>query len=421
VLTALVVTLAPTVRAEAADVHVPRHYFGLHDGSMEAYRHLDFGALRLWDSHVTWRDIETSPGVYDWSRLDAYVQAAQRHHTQVTLVLAMTPSFYSPASSLPPTDRQHFYDYVRAVMSRYRSFNGRCGIAAYQVWNEGNVPYFWSSTPHQLALMTRAVWRIHQHVDPDATIVAPSFAVRLRSQRQWLSAYERQRVAGRPVRHYYDANALSLYPRARYGSRTGGPEDAMRLLTMAKHRLALAGVPRSTPLWGTEVNYGLTGEPSAATAISERRQVANVIRTYVLGAARGLTSMFWYRYDWNNLPASSGGGTLGNTLLSIPGSPDTITRAGAALRTTQRWLRGRLVGRDGRQPCGRGPRGTYTCVVRYAGGVRRIMWNPERPVRVRFPHGAVHLQRVDGRTTRVTPRRSTLRVSYLPVVVLSPR
>ena len=37
----------------------------------------------------------------------------------------------------------------------------------------------------------------------------------------------------------------------------------MRLLAMAKHRLAPAGVPRTTSLWGTEVNYGLT---SVATA-----------------------------------------------------------------------------------------------------------------------------------------------------------
>ena len=26
-------------------------------------------------------------------------------------------------------------------MTRYRNFHGQRGIAAYQVWNEGNVPY----------------------------------------------------------------------------------------------------------------------------------------------------------------------------------------------------------------------------------------------------------------------------------------
>jgi len=421
VLVGLLAALAPSASADAGTVRVPRQYFGLQDGSMKAYRNLDFGALRLWDSHVTWRDIETSPGHYDWSWLDSYVRHAQRHHVQVTLVLAMTPSFYSAAPNLPPRRIGHYRDFVRTVMRRYRSFHGDRGIAAYQVWNEGNLPYFWNSSPRRLARMTRTVWRIHQHVDPRATIVAPSFAVRLDGQRRWLSAYERQRLGGHPVRDFYDANALSLYPKAWYGTRPGGPEDAMRLLALAKHRLVRAGVPRRTPLWATEINYGLTGEPSAAHAISETEQVANVIRTYVLGAARGLDRMFWYRYDWGLLPASSGGGTLGNTLLSVPGSPTTITRAGVALRTVQRWLHGRLVGRHGHPPCRQGSVGTYTCVVRYAGGVRWILWNPDRPVRVALPRGAQWLHGADGSSSRVDGRDATIEVSYLPVMVTSRR
>ena len=421
VLTALVLALAPATHAEGAGVHVPRAYFGLHDTSMEAYQHLDFGSLRLWDAQVSWREIETSPGVYDWTLLDSFVHEAQQHHTQVTLVLAMTPAFYGPSPSLPPTVMSNYENFVRAVMLRYRSFEGRRGIAAYQVWNEGNVPTYWSGTPYQLALMTREVWRIHQQVDPDATIVAPPFAVRLESQRRWLSAYESQWVGSHPVWHYYDANALSLYPKAHYAGRLGGPEDAMRLLAMAKHRLAQAGVPQTTPLWATEINYGLTGLDTAATPISERRQVAYVIRTYVLGAARGLSRMFWYRYDWGALSPEHGGGTWGNTLLSVPDSPALLTPAGAAVGTAESWLRGRLVVRQGHQPCHHSSRGTYSCVVRYAGGVRTILWNPQHPVRVPMPGGARTMQTARGDTTRVAARKATLRVTYVPVMVASPR
>ena len=120
-------------------------FFGLHDGSMAAYDGLTFGSVRLWDAGVQWNQVETSPGVYDWSRLDSLVSAAQAHGTEVTLVLAMTPSFYAgPAANLPPTDLADYAAYVRAVMARYRDFNGSRGIAAYQVWNEGNVSTFWT-------------------------------------------------------------------------------------------------------------------------------------------------------------------------------------------------------------------------------------------------------------------------------------
>jgi hypothetical protein len=403
---------------------VPRAYFGIHDASGAAYGRVPFGSIRLWDAGVTWKDIETSRGVYSWSRLDSLVSKAQAHHVQVTLTLGMTPSFYADKSSLAPRHLAAYARYVRAVMHRYRNFHGHRGIAAYQVWNEGNVQLFWSGTPHRLAQLTRVVDRVRNHVDPHATVVAPSFAVRLPYQRRWLSAYQRSHVAGRPVWHYYDANAISIYPKPKYGSRPGGPEDAMRLVDMTRHRLAEAGVPHRRGLWATEVNYGLIGGAvgmRSTAPISAKRQAANVMRTYLLGAAHGLDRMFWYRYDWGLLPASLGGGTLGNTLLSVPGHTTEVTAAGHALRTARRWLRGRLVATGHhRMPCARGRHGTYTCTVRYRHGTRTIMWNPHREVRVRLRHAASrHV--VSGRAVVGARHRVTVKVGYRPVMVRSRR
>jgi hypothetical protein len=401
-------------------IHVSSRFFGLHDASTAAYGRVDFGSIRLWDAHVTWADIETSPGVYDWSRLDTLVRAAQEHRTQVTLVLAMTPSFYADAPSLPPTDLGHYRDFVRAVMTRYRSFEGRRGIIDYQVWNEGNVATFWTGTPQQLAQLTRIVAQVRNQVDPAAKVLAPSFAVRLASQRRWLSAYASQRVGGRPVWRFYDVSALSLYPMATYDGRTGGPEDAVALLGDVRHRLAAAGVPATLPLWATEINYGLpSGAPPghlAAAPISARRQAANVIRTYLLAAAAGVGRVYWYRYDWGTLPASSGGGTLGNTLLSDPSDHTVVTPAGESLRTVADWLRGSLVGSHGHQPCARNARGTYTCLVRYRGLTRTILWNPTRKVTVQVD-GALQPGTQRARASASIGRTARVKVGYRPVMV----
>jgi hypothetical protein len=269
--------------------------------------------------------------------------------------------------------------------------------------------------------MTRTVWRIHQHVDPRATIVAPSFAVRLDGQRRWLSAYERQRLGGHPVRDFYDANALSLYPEAWYGTRAGGPEDAMRLLALAKQRLVRAGVPRRTPLWATEVNYGLpSGQPGQLSAkpISDRRQVANVLRTYLLGAARGLSRVYWYRYDWGRV---AGGGTLGNTLLTDPDDHSLLTPAGRAVQTAQRWMNGRLISAPGqRRACSRDRKGTYTCLVRHGDRLRTILWNPHHRVRVQV-RGATTGEDQDGRPTTLRSGTDTLQVGFRPVMVETAR
>jgi hypothetical protein len=400
--------VALTPPAQAAGRQVPRSFFGLHDASQQAYGRLAFGSIRLWDSGTTWKDLETSPGTYDWSRLDSFVANARAHHVKVMLVLGMTPSFYGPTPTQAPSDLSHYRAYVQAVMRRYRSFQGARGIESYEVWNEGNVSAFWTGTPHRLALLTRIVGQVRNRVDPGATVVAPSFAIRLPGQRRWISSYQRQRVAGRPVRHWYDVNGLSLYPRERYGERTGGPEDSMALLGQVRRRLAAAGVPRRTPIWGTEVNYGLPpGGPGqqAARAISTRRQVANVLRTYLLGAARGLSRVYWYRYDWGRI---AGGGPLGNTLLSDPDDPGRVTPAGRAVDLAQRWLDGRLVATGGAdRPCARGRHGTYTCTVRHGHRVRTIMWNPHRRVRVLMPRSGARV-RADDRVVRV---------GYRPVVV----
>lgn len=416
---ALAATGTPTRAVDG--IRVSSAFFGLHDGSMAAYDGLAFGSIRLWDAGVEWRQVETSPGTYDWSRLDTLVRAAQAHGTEVTLVLAMTPSFDGPAGNLPPTDLADYASYVRAVMTRYRDFEGSRGIAAYQVWNEGNVPTFWQGTPADLARMTRVVDQVRDQVDPDAAVVAPAFAVRLAGQQRWIRRFVAQKVGGRPVWSYYDANALSLYPMPTYGDRLGGPEDAIALLGQARGLFADAGMPATKPVWATEINYGLkSGSPGRLSAepVSEGRQVANVLRTYLLGASRGLDRVFWYRYDWGRLPDSQGGGTLGNTLLTTPGQWDDVTPAGDALVTAEDWLSGRLVDAGARTPCAHDRHGTFTCVVRYAGGTRTIYWNPHRQVTVQV-RGAVSRQSQSGETTRMAGRISRVKVGFRPVAVVT--
>jgi len=411
----------PQRTAQAGSIRVPPAFFGLHDGSMAAYDSLSFGSIRLWDAGVEWRQVETSPGAYDWSRLDTLVSAAQAHGTEVTLVLAMTPSFDGPAANLPPTDLADYAAYVRAVMTRYRDFDGSRGITAYEVWNEGNVPTFWQGTAADLARMTQVVDQVRDDVDPGAMVLAPSFAVRYPGEQRWVGQYESQTVDGTPVWRFYDAGGFSLYPFARYGDRPGGPEDAMRLLGDVRGVLHEAGVPATKPVWATEINYGLkSGAPGqvAAEPVSARRQVANVLRTYLLGASRGLDRMFWYRYDWNRLSEADGGGTLGNTLLTVPGQWRDLTPAGEALTTAEDWLSGRLVDAGARRPCAADRHGTYTCVIRYAGGTRTIYWNPEHKVTVHV-RGAVSREGQNGVSRPLPGKVSHVTIGFRPVAVLS--
>jgi hypothetical protein len=411
---ALVATLAlvACMPASASNVRVRHSLFGMHDGTLtsSSYAQIHEGAVRLWDVGVQWRDIEVSPGVYNWTRLDQLVTAAQAHHAEVTMVVAMTPSFpgvkgYASSPTNPPSDITKYKNFVRALMKRYKSFDGKRGIAAYQVWNEANIKTFWTGTPGKLAQLTQGMAQMRNKYDPKAQVIAPAMVTRLKFELDALATYYRQRVGGTPVWRFVDAVGLSLYPQASYGRRAGVPEDSMGLLRAVKKRLHREGVQGSKPIWNTEVNYGLgSGAPAK---ISDGRQAANVMRTYLLNAAAGVKRVFWYRYDWTS--------PIGNTVLTQPADAGQVTPAGKAFLLAQQWMHGTLMGTKRSAPCAKDKHGTYTCVVKDGTGKRYIYWNPFHGAKVRLPKGVHRLQGVLGGHHRVTGPR--LKVNYKPVMV----
>jgi polysaccharide biosynthesis protein PslG len=423
--TGVVAALAATVvlvggpPATASDVRVRHTLFGMHADGAVSFTEIHEGAVRLWDVGTQWQQVETHQNGkrYDWTRLDRMVTDAQEAHAEVTMVVAGTPRFYSKDPWDLPVRRISAYKaFVKALMRRYQNFNGTRGIAAYEVWNESNISTLWTGSLRKMARLTKAMHDVRDRFDKHALVIAPPMVTRLDYQLKGLSEYYHQRVAGRAVWRYVDAVALSLYPLPKYGRRTGVPEDVVRQLRGVKRLLHRAGVPAAKPIWGTEINYGLQSGDRGGTRsapISDARQAANVMRTYLLMAANGVKRVFWYRYHWPHLPD---GGDMANTQLTDPTDLASLTPAGHAYARVQEWMHGTLLGSTGHRPCRTDPHGTYRCVVEDESGKRYIYWNPFHGARVKLP-GRVHQrQGVLGATSPVQPR-STLKVGYKPVMV----
>ena len=412
---ALTAVLAPVTPASAVSVTIDKRFFGVHDTDPVSWPLVPAGSMRLWDTGTTWADLEPAEGVYDWARLDAIVTAAQARNAELTLVLGQTPAWADdPASQgvgpqyMPRMDA--WTAYVAAVVNRYKSWNGRRGIAAYQVWNETNITNYWAqnpqNSPQKMGLLTQAAYGTVKAADRGALVIGPSFATRLGWQRTYLGTYYGQRVNGVPVWQLMDAISLNLYPLA-----GGTPETSMTLLAAARTALAIRGVPRSKPLWNTEVNYGLaTGGSGTSSAISADRQAAYVLRTYLLNAAAGVKRVDWYIWDRPS---------IGNTKLADP-TVTNLSLAGKAMGIAQGWmLGGTMVGATKRAaPCAKDRAGTYTCVIRYRGGVKRIYWNPSKKVRVTTVKGATFKVGVLGKKLKVKGGARLL-VDYRPVMVRS--
>jgi hypothetical protein len=410
--------------AKVIKVRVAPSFFGVHDAALNSLSRPGTGSIRLWDTGTQWGQIANAGGHYNWTRLDQIVSAAHADHTSVTLVLGLSPSFAAAKPSDAP-DVTMYRDYLRTIMEHYSAANWTYrGIAAYQVWNEANISTFWTGTNTQLAELTKAAYDVRNQVDPGAKIIAPAMVTRLKFERKAISAFYATKVpaTGKPVWKYVDAISLNLYPTDRVATKAGlrpsVPEDSIGLLNSVRAMLAKVKVPASIPVWNTEINYGM-GRAATVVPISESRQVANVMRTYLLNAAQGVARVNWYAYDMGLL---STGGTLGNTLLTVPAerTVGTLTPAGLAFTRVQGWMRGTMVGTATKRPCIADRHGTYTCVIRYAHGVGRVYWNPFHAARVTLVRSAS--KKIDQYGAAVRARGgSKLRVTYMPVLVKSRR
>jgi polysaccharide biosynthesis protein PslG len=358
-------TLLPAAPASAtASQRVAPTFFGMHDGDPTTWPNATIGEIRLWDAGVSWREIERSNGVFDFTRLDAEVAAARAHGARVLLVLGQTPRFHSTkpgklgsyglgAASMPT--QTSWTNYVFKVVNRYK---GR-GVD-YQVWNEANVSGYWNGTAAQMAKLTRITSRVVNNNDSSAKVVAPALATRLTGQRKFLRTFYGQHVGGKKVSAYVDAVALNLYPVPK-----GTPEQSMTLLAASRTMLKAAGVKK--PIWNTEINYGLLGGGSANN-ITRAKEQAYVARTLVLNAENNVKRMFWYAWDLQS---------LANTQLTLTNGT-SLAPAGKAYEVVRGWLLGTRT-----KGCARDRKGTYTCMLAFSGGVKRIYWNPSRKVNVR--------------------------------------
>ena len=243
---------------------------------------------RLWDCGVHWAAIHTAPGVFDWDRLDAYVQKAAGRH--LTYVIAGTPRWLAkhpdaphhapwlgPGANSVPWSMVEASDFLQRLVTRYK---GR--IDAYQVWNEPQLADFlWPWAPSSLnavATLTSITRDMVRRHDPSAMVVAAAVLPRESSGgTKKGAAYWRALAEKRwPV----DAFAVHLYPQVGFGARrwTSMMADAHSTLVTLK--------PPTTRMWVTETTYNLLGP-----AIDGDEARALVQATYAADRGR---FVYWY-------------------------------------------------------------------------------------------------------------------------------
>lgn len=291
--------------------------FGLHAPIGFTPPTVTAGYLRLWDSDVSWRDVETADNVYDWRAFDAAM--ARAGGTPVMYVLGNTPAWANDgqAGNVPPNNQAKAAEFISAVCQRYGS-----RISSYEAWNEGNLTTFWTGYMTLLGDLTRVVSEAVRGCGTGAEVVASSAGAR--ADGGFATRYKDYLSSLREFNWPVDAYAVHSYPAA-----DGGPAQRIEELGQFKAMLSLTGAP-AKPVYDTELNYGLAGPgPSRPRVpIDDRLGAAWLSQTFIQSAQYGVDSAFWYLWT-----------TSDYSLLGMqfnPGTPYT----NMAWTRTQSWLVG---------------------------------------------------------------------------------
>jgi hypothetical protein len=330
---------------------VPWPFF-LVNGATET---LPFGGQRLWAAGVSWPQVNTSQGVYDWTLLDTWLSEAQEHGgVDILYTMARTPSFDSqfPTDSTcstgagecdPPLDLNAdgsgtdatWIAWVTALAqhSAAQKAAGLLGISYYEIWNEWNTTVYWNSssghgTTAQLVRMEQdarcvvegppsgascnpdsAGFLPAQPIDPSAKIVSPSPVGgaahgMLGEVATSLTNYFSTSVNGYAGGAFADEIGFHGYVGTATGPSTTPvacptPENVNTVIAdMAPVLAQYSGVTAGKPLFNTEAGWSQATDEGF---VDPDQQAAFLPRYLLLQESANIARVYWFAWDSKTL------------------------------------------------------------------------------------------------------------------------
>lgn len=140
----------------------------LNEASANGAQHIRFAAQ--------WQSIETSDGVYTWTKMDQMVDECEARNLEMTVHMIQSPTWVTTTGSWKPpvannTQLQHWKDWCTALAGRFGT-----RIQLYEIWNEPNGNTFWASGsaisqfPTEYAKLLKWGYEGIKAGDPDAQV-----------------------------------------------------------------------------------------------------------------------------------------------------------------------------------------------------------------------------------------------------------
>ncbi|MCM5681334.1 hypothetical protein M8A51_17545 [Schlegelella sp. S2-27] len=168
---------------------IPSTLFGVHInkfGTHQQWPGLGHGVVRLWNTGTTWRELEPSNGVWNFTtstagrRLDMLVDYVKKNDPSANILytLGQTPQWasktpgisglYGVGASGAPANMADWRDYVRTLARRYA---GR--IRYWELWNEPDYGPHYNGSVSEMIEMARIAQEELKAADPANKLVSP--------------------------------------------------------------------------------------------------------------------------------------------------------------------------------------------------------------------------------------------------------
>ncbi len=185
-------------------------------------------------------------------------------------------------------------DWSEAV-ERTVDWKTKKGGRVWEVWNEPNIPSFWSPAPDpdEYTQLLVATYKTIKKIDPNSFVLGCSLAGpgRLTGAKSQLDFVEEilKRGAGQAM------DAISIHPYRQPNS----PEETGYLDVIQAVSDLTSKYGRRLPIWITEV--GWPTDPAGSSLVRSARML---VRSYLLALTKGVQNITWYDYRDDGLDQS---------------------------------------------------------------------------------------------------------------------
>ena len=377
---------------------IPSTYFGMHISENIGHWPKGYIGSLGKGSGVYWPFIERSKGVYEWSRLDEWVNGAEANGVPFYYSNDYVPEWAADDSSTcSSTDLgatvctsgvsniQDWDNFMTALVTRYKG-----KIQMYELWNEPD--QYFTGTTAQIVTMTNHMYNIVRSIDPQALIASPSA-----NDSQWLSSFWSgggARTVDVATTHGYPADTNVV------------PEVICAFRTLPlKALLSQYGI--SAPIWDTE---GSWGETSALS--NPDLEAGFTARFFILHWACGVQRAYWYAWD-GGVPA------WGQLWANFEG----MNEAGIAYESVNNWLNGATMPNSclvNGAPIPAPPAlysGVYTCdLTRPNGYQAQAVWDMDGTSTYTAPDQFTQYRDLSGQTYPI-PSNHEVTIGYQPLLL----